>query len=260
MSSDTSICNRALQAAGTRSTIASLTEDSNEAINCNMIFADTRDELLGMAFWNFARKTAVLGLLKSAPGTPSNPSTTANNWTPAYPAPPWLYEYAYPSDCLTVRQVVQQIQNYYVGIPITSNGMGIYPYFVGPGAPFLVATDTDDTGAQINVILTSQYQAIGTYTMRVTDPNLFSANFVQALVIALAAKLAIALTGDLAKSNTLFAQANAFVVSARAQDGNEGLTVIDNMPDYITCRSDGFGEYAAPNNYIGSYGALYGVV
>jgi hypothetical protein len=55
--SETSICNRALNAIGTRSTIASLGEESNEARQCNILYASTRDSLLTMAAWNFARKS-----------------------------------------------------------------------------------------------------------------------------------------------------------------------------------------------------------
>jgi hypothetical protein len=48
MTSEVEICNRALDKVGTRSTIASLTEASNEAKICNLIVsAPTRDETLG---------------------------------------------------------------------------------------------------------------------------------------------------------------------------------------------------------------------
>lgn len=256
MTSEVAICNRALAAIGTRSTISSLTEDSTEARNCNLIYEDTRDEVLSMAFWNFARKTELLNLIKSAPGTPTNAGSTANQWSSAYPTPPWLYEYAYPSDALQIRQIVQQMQNYYVGTPFTSNGSGFYPYIVGPGAPFIVGTDVVG-GDQVSVVLTNQYQAIGIYTMRITNPNLFGAQFTESLVQALAAKLAIALTGQVALANAKFVSANSIIRQARASDGNEGLTVIDNMPDWMTVREDYMGQ---TSNYMAPYGPLYGVV
>lgn len=258
--SEVSICNRALQAIGTRTQIASLTEQSVEARNCNLILADTRDEILGMAFWNFAKKTAYLSLVKAAPGTPSNPLNPSNFglWSAAYPPPPWLYEYQYPTDCIQVRSIVQQMQNYYVGIPLTSNGVGTYPYFIGPGAMFEVASDTDTNGQDQNVILTNQYQAIGVYTKRVTNPLLFSNLFTEALVQAMAAKLVLAMNGQVAMANTKFAQANAFIKEARTSDGNEGLTIIDPIPDWIACRDDGFGG-GASLGYNAPYGALYGV-
>src|SRR3954468_25037564 len=138
MASEVTICNRALQSIGTRTTIASLSELSVEARNCALIYDDTRDEVLQMAYWNFAQKTVYLALLKSAPGTPSNSASTATQWTTDYPSPPWLYEYAYPEDCIQLSRIVQQIQNYYVGTPYTSGGTNTYPYVVGPGSPFKV--------------------------------------------------------------------------------------------------------------------------
>lgn len=260
MPSEVTICNQALQAIGTRTQIASLTEDGVEARNCNMIFADTRDEILQMAFWNFAKKTAYLSLVKAAPGTPSNAASTATLWSAAYPAPPWLYEYAYPSDCVQMRQIVQQVQNTYVGTPYTSGGSNTYPYSVGPGSPFEVSTDADAQGNQQSVILTNQYQAIGVYTMRITNPLLFGAQFAQALVQALAAKLVIALTGQLALANLKFAQANAIIAQARASDGNEGLTIINNMPDWITIREDEYNNWGVNSGYVAPYGPMYGVV
>jgi hypothetical protein len=260
MATEVSICNRALQAISTRSQIASLSEDSVEARNCNLIYADTRDEVLQMAYWNFAQKTAYLALLKSAPGTPSNPAATSNQWSTIYPAPPWLYEYAYPIDCIQMSRVVQQIQNYYVGTPYTTGGANTYPYAVGPGSPFKVATDANAQGQQQNVILTNQYQAIGVYTMRITSVGLFSAQFVEALVQALAAKLALALSGQVPLANLKFAQANAIITQARASDGNEGLTVIDNMPDWITIREDVGNMWGVSVGYVNPLGPLYGTI
>lgn len=257
---EVSICNRALQSIDTRTAIASLTESSVEARNCNLIYANTRDEVLQMAYWNFAQKTAYLALLKSAPGTPSNSTSTANQWSTAYPSPPWLYEYAYPTDCIQMSRVVQQIQNYYVGTPYTTGGTSTYPYAVGPGAPFKVATDADPQGQQQNVILTNQYQAIGVYTMQVTNPGLFGAQFVEALVQALSAKLVLALSGQVALANTKFAQANAVITAARTSDGNEGLTVIDNMPDWITIREDCENMWGVSVGYTAPLGPLFGTI
>lgn len=258
MASEVSICNRALQAIGTRTSIAALTESSVEARNCNLIYEDTRDEILQMAYWNFAQKTAYLSLLKSAPGTPSNTTSTATAWSTDFPPPPWLYEYAYPSNCLAVSRIIQQIQNYYIGTPYTSAGSSTYPYAIGPGSPFEVTTDTDTNDEQINVVLTNEYQAIARYTMRVENPQNFGAQFVEALVQALAAKLALALSGQVAMANMKFAQANAIIAEARASDGNEGLTVIDSTPDWISIREDC--NFGVATGFIAPYGPLYGTI
>ncbi len=257
--SDIEICNQALSRIGTRSTIASLTEASKEAKQCNLVYAQTRDEVLSMAFWNFAKKTATLSLLKSAPGTPSNP-TGATQWSNAYPAPPWLYEYSYPSDCLQFRSIYPQIDTGIIGTPLTSNLASYSPYVAAPWAAVLfeTATDTDTQGAQQNVVLTNQYQAIGAYTMRVTNPNLFSNNFVQALVCAVAAKIAQPLTGDRALRNEMFQLANTQIVQARQSDGNEGLTIIDYQASWIAAR-DSVNPWNGPGYFIAPFAPLYPV-
>jgi hypothetical protein len=236
--------------------ISSLSESSVEARNCNLIYADTRDEVLSMAHWNFAKKTAYLSVLKQAPGTPGGVAS-ATQWTTDYPAPPWLYEYAMPIDCIGMRSITQQPVNAYVGTPFTSNGMASYPYFIGPGAMFEVATD-EVSSQQQNVILTNQYQAIGIYTMRVTNVGLFGAMFIEALVQALAAKLALALSGNVALAGAKFGQANAMIIQARANDANEGLTIIDNVPDWLAIRDDFGYAGGADFGYIAPYGPLLG--
>lgn len=251
--SEISIVNLALGHIGTRSTIASLSEASTEARVARLYYEPTRDEVLSMAFWNFSKKTATLALLKSAPGTPSNP-TGATEWSDAYPAPPWLYEYAYPADCIQMRSLVPQVQTGVIGVPLFSSSIGMYPYVQGPAARFEAATDTDDTGAQINVILTNMYQAIGQYTMQVTNPTLFSSQFVMALSFALAAKMCNQLTGNKGLAQALYGQANQQILQARASDGNEGLTVQEIVPDWIKIRDTdgvaGYGYYVAPYNSL----------
>lgn len=255
MASEVTLCNRALQSISTRTQISALTEASVEARNCNLIYEDTRDEVLGMAFWNFAKKTDYLTLMKQAPGTPGG-IATASQWSSDFPAPPWLYEYAIPQDCISMRSVIQQPVNAYVGVPFTSNGQSSYPYFIGSGAMFEVASDVINAD-EINVVLTNQYQAIGVYTRRVTNVSFFSAQFNEALVQALAAKLALALTGNVALASAKFQQANAVIAQARAADANEGLTVIDNMPDWLACRDD-YGS--ADPGYTAPYGPLFGTL
>lgn len=259
MASEVTICNRALQIIGTRTQIASLSESSVEARNCNAVYADTRDQVLQMAQWGFARKTAYLALLKQAPGTPGGVAS-ATQWSTAYPPPPWLYEYALPDDCISMWQVIQQPINAYVGIPFTSNGQSGYPYFVGPGARFDIASDVVN-GTEQSVILTNQYQAIGIYTRRVTIANLFPPLFVEALAAAIGGKIAMALTGSLQVANAAFGYANKIIGDARAEDANEGLDIIDNVPDWLAIRDDfGYGVDAADVGYVAPYGPLFGYI
>lgn len=256
MASEVAICNRALAAIGSQSSISSLTEGTPEANACALIFADTRDEVQNMAFWNFCRKTATLGLIKSAPGTLTNP-TGAAVWSSAYPSPPWLYEYAYPSDCLQMRFIVPQLDNDALSIPIFSSSQVSYNSGFGPPVPFLAAVDDDSNGNQINVILTNQYQAIGVYTRRIINTQIFSQQFTEALVCALGAKLAMPLTGDKTLVNNMYKLANDKISDARASDGNEGLTMITQEAEWLMARD----SYVGPElgYYISPYNSLYAV-
>lgn len=262
---DTSICNRALAHIGTRSQIASLTENSPEARACNMFYEETRNEVLSMAYWNFANKTATLSVLKVAPGTPGAASTNATVWNNTFPPPPWLYEYAYPDDCIQMMRILAQFDTGFTGVPIFTTATSIFPAnFVGygPAVPYKVSTDTppgQSSGPPTNVILTNQYQAIAVYTQLITNPALFSGQFVEALSCAIAAKISMQLTGDKALMNSMYQLANTNIVAARQSDGNEGLTIIDQQASWIECRED-WGYYGAGSPYSTPYSALYSVL
>lgn len=241
MTTELDIANRALSAigarsgaAGTTSALTSFNEKSNEAFQVNLLFHSTRDDLLRSAHWNFCRKTAVLTLLKSAPGTPENPAA-ATAWTPAFPAPPWLYEYSYPTDCLKMRTICRQMQ-------YSGGGGYAYPAAFGLGGggdhsqKFIVATDQDSGGNPINVVLCNANKALGVYTAKIINPDNWDSNFQQAMVSGLASRLVIPLSGDKQMKQELMQEAQMYVQNARITDGNEGTTTTDHMPDWIAVR------------------------
>ena len=86
MASEVQIFNLALSKLG-EDIIISLSEDSKPGRACNLIYADTRDNLLRSHSWNFATNRASLALLTT---------------TPAYE---FDYEYQLPSDCLKVLKM-----------------------------------------------------------------------------------------------------------------------------------------------------------
>lgn len=238
MVANVDIANRALSAIGTRSQIASLNEDSNEAEQANLLLESLRDELLRMAPWNCATNYNNLSLLKSAPGTPENPTEGASVWDKSIPPPPWAYEYAYPSDCLRPLWIVPQFSTGFAsGVPITTAVTGGAPNFWnGPPVRYKVAIDQDSEGADMRVILTNQQQAILAYIKRVTNPDVMDQQFQQAWTAALASRLVFALTGDKGLANIKAEEANMYIAIARAGDGNEGLTINDVTPDWIRAR------------------------
>ena len=88
MASEVDICNLALSHIGASATISSLTEASEEAFHCNLLFADTRDTLLRSFPWVFATRHIALSDVGTPPGN-------------------WAYRYSYPNDCLFAREILQ---------------------------------------------------------------------------------------------------------------------------------------------------------
>lgn len=248
------IANRALAAVGARSGAAgstsylkSLSDGSNEAAQLNLIFNSTRDDLLRGAHWNFARKTAILTLLKSAPWTPEAQAagiSAQSAWSTSFPPPPWSYSYAYPSDCLLVRQL--QTQAFYG----TGTAYG-YPGYAGSvslGGPrarimFAVGTDTNTSGANINVVMSDVQNGLGVYTAQISDPNLWDPSFQQCMVSSLAARLAVPLVGSPQMHQALLQEAQMYVIAARTANANEATSNVNTVPDWIAARGDGAGGY-----------------
>jgi hypothetical protein len=258
---DLTIANRALSALGARSgspgttsAISSFNQNCNEASQIALLYYPTRDDLMRAAHWNFAKKTAQLSLLKSAPGTPNNPNTGVP-WSNTFPPPPWFYEYALPSDSLKMRQV--KVAPSYAGGTAVGYPVGIGPGAIGYGGArgwdkFEVASDVDSSNNQIPVVLCNIMQALGVYTCKIENPALWDASFQECMVVALAGRLAMALTGDKQLAQMLIQQAGAYVQQARVSDGNEGTTNVDHIPDWIAIR--GFqGDWFDGGAYIAGW-------
>jgi hypothetical protein len=263
MTDQVAIANRALSDAGTRSTIASFTEGSNESNAVSLIYIPVRQQLLRAAHWGFAAATATLSLLKSAPGTLETPNYPASGvWSTAYPPPGWAYEYALPSDCLQARKLIGNYSLNQGGappmFPAGLSGPAGNP-FDAPGQKFTIATDLDSNGNQISVILANVDQALLSYTRDITVENLWDAQFQEADVAGLAAKLCWALSGDKGRANDLLKLANEKIIIARAGDGNEGLTVLDHTPDWITVGHGArwFGTAEWGGGYLFPFGPLF---
>lgn len=249
MTSEVDVCNRALGSIGTRSTIAALNENSNEANQCAIYLETCRDELLRLAPWNCATIFVNLSLICAAPGTPENPSQSNASWQIGIPPPPWAYEYLYPSDCLRPLWICPQFTTGFAsGVPITTAITGGAPQFwSGPPVRYKVGIDTIGNaglpavgGADTKVIWTNQQSAILGYIKRITNPDIMDSQFIQAWVALLAARLTISLTGEKGLANLKIQEANAAITVARAGDGNEGLTINDVTPDWIRTRGVDF--------------------
>ncbi len=236
MTDQTTLCNLALQAVGTRSTISSITETSAEAIACNLQWQTALNATLRGAAWNFARRQIVLAVL--------------NDSTIGQPVPaPWVYEYAYPTDCVMMRFIMPMFQSQ----PGTVPSQTTLPDYIGAPVRFLVSGDLDASGNPIDVVLTNQYQAIGVYTSNNIITTNMDPDFVEAFALILGWKIAFTLTGDKGLAKGLRDDAQGLLIRAQARNGDEGLTVIDQVPDWVRVRGY-VSDWAYPDGGMFYYG------
>lgn len=215
MTTTTDIGNRALQLVGTRTTMASLTESSNEALQINLVFAAIQNWCSGLANWNFARNTAGLTLLKGPAVGPT--------WSNTYPSPGWNYEYALPSDFIRAIYLTNTAINTNSAQPAT---------FVGEPRRFVLAVDTV-AAVQQEVLLTNESVAILIYTAFIANPTLWPWYFERLMVIALAQTVCMALTGDKKLFGELSTMLEQQINISTQINIAEGLIVGDTTPEWI---------------------------
>lgn len=197
------IYNLALSVVGSTSSVSSPTEASREAEVCNLWYAPTVEKVLHAAQWPSARAVARLALVKER--------DFDKDWVSDDPEPPWKYAYSYPSDMLR-------------------------PRFMTNFARFTTGLRNGSS-----VILTDFEDAILVYTIRQFNVNLWDAGLKMAIVYALAAHIAMPLSGKLERARLAVGQANTFVMEARQAVANQDNEQLDHIPEWFEAR--GFGEY-----------------
>lgn len=169
-----SIVNAALDRIGYKKRIGSLYDGSEQSVKALDIYGQTRDELLRRFDWGFAERNSTLTLLKTAP---VGGYSTLQPWSNVYPAPPWIYEYEYPSDMIKLRSL---------------RVAGPIPEMDPVAIEFSISNDSSYTPSK-RVILTNLASAIATYTGQETNPAVWDEGFIEALIDALGRRLAPAL-------------------------------------------------------------------
>jgi len=202
MASEITICNRALSNLGVQR-ITSLSEGTKQARECNLHYAEVRDELLQEFEWPFATKRAELALL----------SETQSGWD---------YAYAYPNDCLVARRIYD-----------ASTGDNTDNLEVKPTIPFEVALSESETK---KVVLTDQEDAELIYTKKVTAPGLFPPDFTTALILKLSSVLAMPLRQKEALSASMFNLYQRVVSQAKANLANESNRRYRNTDSILDAR------------------------
>jgi hypothetical protein len=194
------LINQALRRIAYQVPIGTIWEGSPASRVALEVYGQTRDALLNNEDWPFARQAVGLRLLKTAPvgGYSGLP------WSNAYPPPPWIYEYAYPDACITIRSVRPT--------PI------IMPEFDPRPHIFVLAND-NSLNPPAKVVLTNLANAQAVITGQITDPLSYEAGFTDALVAALALRLQEALSPDATAIKDRAAEAQTEMVMANERRG-----------------------------------------
>lgn len=183
MTANIDIANRALQLAGTRTSMSEaefLAQSSNEAIQARLVIYRLRDELNRMAPWDCVTRFANLTYITSIPTTPENSGAGPPLWQPGMPAPPWAYEYQYPVDCLRARFIMPQYTSLAGGTPIypmnTATGVAQVGW-TGPALKFKVSTDNFYSATAATVGAAGTGYAVGDVISLVQPTFTFTQNY-----------------------------------------------------------------------------------
>lgn len=260
------IINQSFDAVAVDVVLGDLNDPTKEAQVSMRAYAQCRRQLLRAAHWDFARKTAPLFLLADASGATPNVGTLVPQ--------PWLYEYAYPTDCLKVRFIPWN--NFPQGTPAPPGNIAIattpltsvsstppfnnvktrrakfvistdynYPVQIVPGTEWWETPGVSPTGR--TVILTNVYNAQAIYTEDMIYPNMWDPQFRAALVAYIASEIALSLSKEklpvkLQLRNEQIKIAKEKIAQARITDGNEGTYTNDISVDWMRIRYGGAGR------------------
>ncbi len=174
VTSEVEICNLALSNIRAGS-INSLTESSLQAQQCNLKYKFMRDRLLTELPWSFNHKIRALSLL----------TDDIFNWN---------YAYQYPVDCLKINRLIgeyEQLSNTDSDVISRLIDSQLLPINdIRRQVPYEVFNVNDN-----KVIGSNESNLRIGYAVKVTDPNLFSTDFVLTLSHLLSSELAIPIIG-----------------------------------------------------------------
>lgn len=257
MTSPADICNLALDAMSSKAQISGINPpvppQALAAQVASRSYQIQVDSVLCAANWNDGRVEEDLEMVAAAQGTPENPDGTA------LPVPPfpWRYAYAYPTDCLRLRFVMTPPQSPDSAVPIMTNAV-VNPVNAYPvtSSPFVVGLMKDTNKNRVKVVMSNVQNAIGVYTARIEDPDLWSPLLKSAIIAALAAWFVnpIARNKDMQAEKT--AMAANLIQSARVADANEGVTSTDHLPDFLAIRGIGGGMFGGAEGSISGAAGL----
>lgn len=230
------VCNLALSEIGQRVIIASFSDKAPAAAAAALHYTPRVQMLLRSAQWDFARATIILTQWKAAlidGATSSNP-----------PAQPFAYAYLYPPDCLKARFIMPTIAVEPPGVPLTTASTPAARFGRAlTRAPFVVGADVSANAAgasPVKIIQTNLPKAQLVYTRDLSQtPDMWDSLFLSAATALLGAYFLNALARNKAQYDDQVAMSKSLIDQARVANGNEDISSIDMMPDWLRVRRSG---------------------
>lgn len=194
MTSQADLCNMALTHCHANATIQSISEGTTESNACQTYYDMILNSMMRDHPFNFANSYELLALNGTA-------------------VTPWLYRYAYPTDCLRIIEIVN---------PAGTQDKIKYEIYQDGGSKF---------------ILTNQENATLKFTETITDPNRFDASFIAAFTWILAYHISGTVTGSKEITQKCLTIAANMWSAATTNDSNEGEPDVDESAEWIVART-----------------------
>lgn len=211
------VANRALARLGARQIVSSLDERSTEADLARRFLPDVTRECLALVDWRFASKAVALAQVGTAPA-------------------PWGYQFQLPADCVTPREVAE------AGVLSTSTVQ--WPPQVPPKVRFATGLGADANAASVLVLWTDSPAPVLRYTAYVESVALWDAEFASAVAFALAAEMALPLTGKGEMRQIMLQGRAASLAQAAANNGQGAPRYADAIPEAVRVRNGWLGADA----------------
>lgn len=227
------VCNLALSEIGSRIFLTALTDNSPQGRVANLNYTPRVKMLIRAANWDFTRGQAILSVWKEA---------ITNGVASGNPPPqPWLFSYLYPTDCIKARFVLPTMPVAAAGTPLTTApGQVAWLPPAPTGIPFVVATDRDNSGNPLRVLLCNLPNAQLIYTRDLSgQPDEWDPMFLNAATAFLGCYFINALERNAKGYEDQVAQTKSILDMARVANGTEGITSVDHTPDWLRARMAG---------------------
>lgn len=206
------ILNQGLRASGVPRRIEAIYEGSDQAKIALELYGQARDSLIAQKDWSFSRRVTALTVLKGPP--PANGFNAMTPWTNIYPLPGFLYEYVYPSDCVSLRAIISP-----PGFMPDVDPLPALWRIDNDTVPNVSGNPPTVAGPPARVILANTTNAMAVYRAQVTDPNEWDTDYIEALVALLGKKFAVAFGASADEAKELAGEAAVTTQVASAQRG-----------------------------------------